>query len=353
MAGAGYKLFATNDVLTAGDLNTYLQEQSVMVFATTAARDSALTSVLAEGMVCYVEDNGSSVAEFQVYDGAAWRVVWTEGGPSDHDFLPLSGGTLTGDLDVDGTLRANGNFTVPNGAVRLEYLVSGEEGTESSEQPNIHVNSNGWTFKSTWKGLPLTGGTLTGDLTVNGQIQASNGTAANPSITFKNSPDTGFFRNSPGKIHMSAGGVHVQDVSSTLTTINTDLQVDGQADFKNLMVGGNLVAEGGVKLNKVVSGQETTTLRPNLYVNSNGWLFETTWTPSRMAFAPSELTRDDVLERAETATLPPEPETDDDGNQTNTAEIEAHDTVQLFDVVTALLLKVKELSAEIKELKGN
>jgi hypothetical protein len=56
-----------------------------------------------------------------------------------------------------------------------------------------------------------------------------------------------------------------------------------------------------------------------------------------------------VLERAETATLPPEIETDDDGNQTNTAEVEAHDTVELFDVVTALLLKVKELSATVAD----
>jgi hypothetical protein len=71
------------------------------------------------------------------------------------------------------------------------------------------------------------------------------------------------------------------------------------------------------------------------------------------AFAASKLTRDsDVLERADTATLPPEMQTDDDGNVLNTAEIEAHDTVQLFDVVTALLAKVKELSAEIEELKA-
>ena len=72
-----------------------------------------------------------------------------------------------------------------------------------------------------------------------------------------------------------------------------------------------------------------------------------------MAFAPSQLApNNDVLDRAETATLPPELETDDDGNQTNTAEVEAHDTVELFDVVTALLAKVKQLSAEIEELKG-
>ena len=78
MAGAGYKLFGAGDILTAGQVNTYLNEQSVMVFATTAARDAALTSVLAEGMTCYVKDNGSTVAEFQVYDGAAWQVVWAD-----------------------------------------------------------------------------------------------------------------------------------------------------------------------------------------------------------------------------------------------------------------------------------
>ena len=33
MAGAGYKLFATGDVLTASDVNTYLNEQTIMVFA--------------------------------------------------------------------------------------------------------------------------------------------------------------------------------------------------------------------------------------------------------------------------------------------------------------------------------
>jgi hypothetical protein len=72
-----------------------------------------------------------------------------------------------------------------------------------------------------------------GNLQVDGAVAAGNGTAANPSIHFKNSPDTGFFRNSSGKIRMSAGGVFVQDVSSTLTKINTDLQVDGQITAQN------------------------------------------------------------------------------------------------------------------------
>ena len=68
MAGAGYKLFATGDVLTAAQVNTYLMQQTVMVFASSAARTSALSGVLAEGMVSYLQD--SNVLE--VYDGSAW-----------------------------------------------------------------------------------------------------------------------------------------------------------------------------------------------------------------------------------------------------------------------------------------
>ena len=68
MAGAGYKLIQTGDVLTAAQVNTYLNEQTVMVFANAAARTSALTSVLAEGMVSYLQDTNA----VEVYNGTAW-----------------------------------------------------------------------------------------------------------------------------------------------------------------------------------------------------------------------------------------------------------------------------------------
>jgi hypothetical protein len=68
MAGAGYKLFATGDVLTAAQVNTFLMQQTVMVFASSAARTAALSGVLAEGMVSYLQDTNS----LEVYDGAAW-----------------------------------------------------------------------------------------------------------------------------------------------------------------------------------------------------------------------------------------------------------------------------------------
>ena len=68
MAGAGYKLFNTGDVLTAAQVNTYLNEQTVMVFASSAARTSALSGVLAEGMVSYLQDTNA----VEVYNGTAW-----------------------------------------------------------------------------------------------------------------------------------------------------------------------------------------------------------------------------------------------------------------------------------------
>ena len=51
MPAAGYKLFVTGDVLTAAQVNDYLMLQTVMVFANSAARTSALSGVLAEGLV--------------------------------------------------------------------------------------------------------------------------------------------------------------------------------------------------------------------------------------------------------------------------------------------------------------
>jgi len=71
MAGAGYKLFVSGDVLTAAQVNTYLNEQTVMVFATSAARTSALSAVLAEGMMSYLQDSNT----VYYYDGAAWNAL--------------------------------------------------------------------------------------------------------------------------------------------------------------------------------------------------------------------------------------------------------------------------------------
>ena len=66
MAGLGRKTWSPGDTLTSSDVNGYLMDQSVMVFAGTAARSSAIPSPSA-GMVAY-----STATQLQVYDGSAW-----------------------------------------------------------------------------------------------------------------------------------------------------------------------------------------------------------------------------------------------------------------------------------------
>jgi hypothetical protein len=65
---AGYREFQTGEVLTAANVNDFLMNQSVMVFADAAARTSALSGVVAEGMLTYNLDT----AALEVYDGTAF-----------------------------------------------------------------------------------------------------------------------------------------------------------------------------------------------------------------------------------------------------------------------------------------
>lgn len=69
MAGLGRRTFAAGEVLTAGNVMGYLQDQAVMTFAGTAARGSAIGTAVAEGMVSYLKDTNA----VQAYDGSAWN----------------------------------------------------------------------------------------------------------------------------------------------------------------------------------------------------------------------------------------------------------------------------------------
>ena len=96
-ANAGYKLVNTGDVLTAAQVQNNLQNQSVMFFASAAARDASapLTAALTEGMFCYLAD--TNAVEF--YTGAAWTAFAT--------------GDITGLTAGTGITIANASGPVP------------------------------------------------------------------------------------------------------------------------------------------------------------------------------------------------------------------------------------------------
>jgi hypothetical protein len=102
-----FKDFAAGDILTAADVDDFLMRQTVMVFADSAARTTALSEVLAEGMFSFLTDADL----FQFYNGAAWVDV---SNPGDITAVTagtaLTGGGASGDVTLNVDLSA---VTIP------------------------------------------------------------------------------------------------------------------------------------------------------------------------------------------------------------------------------------------------
>jgi hypothetical protein len=88
MAGLGRKTFAQEEILRAADVNGYLMDQSVMRFANSTARSSAIATAT-EGMVSYLDDANA----VQVYDGSNWVAVGQDLTTGTQGFTALSNGT--------------------------------------------------------------------------------------------------------------------------------------------------------------------------------------------------------------------------------------------------------------------
>jgi hypothetical protein len=88
MAGLGYKLFAAGEILTAGNLQGYAVDQSVMVFASAAERTTELTAP-SQGMVTYLLDSGTTWQYYELYN-----VSTNPGGAKTAGHYPIAGATF-------------------------------------------------------------------------------------------------------------------------------------------------------------------------------------------------------------------------------------------------------------------
>lgn len=82
-----YLDFQVNQVLTAAQVDTYLMNQTIMTFADSTARSSALATAATEGMFTFLQDNDT----LEYYDGAAWQQFSQGGGGGDFSSFLLMG----------------------------------------------------------------------------------------------------------------------------------------------------------------------------------------------------------------------------------------------------------------------
>ena len=164
MAGAGYKLFNTGDVLTAAQVNTYLQEQVVMVFADATARTTALSGVLAEGMVSYLKDTNAT----EVYDGSAWVGIGNSGDITGVTAgTGISGGGTSGTVtitnDMATTITAAGDIVVGTGSGTYDNLPIGTTGQVLTADTTVSPYKVKWATASSGGGMTsIASGSLSG-----------------------------------------------------------------------------------------------------------------------------------------------------------------------------------------------
>jgi hypothetical protein len=68
LAGAGFKLFENGNVLLASEVQNFMMEQQIMVFASAGARGSAIAEP-SEGMFAFLRDDD----KLTFYDGTDWQ----------------------------------------------------------------------------------------------------------------------------------------------------------------------------------------------------------------------------------------------------------------------------------------
>ena len=126
-AGLGFKTFNTGEVLTSADVNGYLM-QGVLVFASEAARNAAITSPQ-EGQFAYTKDNNS----LWYYTGSAWAA---SGATGDIEGVTagtgISGGGTSGTVTITNSMAteidAKGDLIVGTGADTFARLAVGTNG---------------------------------------------------------------------------------------------------------------------------------------------------------------------------------------------------------------------------------
>jgi len=172
-AGLGFKTFLTGDVLTASDVNGYLM-QGILVFASEAARNSAITSPQ-EGQFAYTKDNNS----LWYYTGSDWVA---SGATGDIEGVTagtgISGGGTSGTVTITNSMAteiaAKADLIVGTGSAAFDNLTVGADGTVLTADSTVSPTGLKWATPAAGGGMTLLSTTtLSGATTTISSISGS------------------------------------------------------------------------------------------------------------------------------------------------------------------------------------
>ena len=247
MAGAGFKLFTTGEVLTSSDANTYLAQQVCMVFDSSSARTTAIGANLAEGMLTYLKDTNA----VEVYDGSSFVGFG--------DLTAVSAGT---NIDV-----TSGTGPIPSVALAIDAAVEmGSDG--SGVDVTFYSSTAGDTmlWDASEEKLVITGTNgqnalevADGDVSITDSLTVSGGLVAPLAINAQTGTSYTFVAADAGKLVTSSNGsaqtVTIPPNSSVAFAIGTQIMVQNLGSANATLAQGSGVTIQSKDSNKEIDGQ--------------------------------------------------------------------------------------------------